>query len=464
MKAAIAFRIDLVRRPGIRFSLKGVEPLTIDVEVECAQQTESARPAQAALAHNLWYYQPTVGIQEARDGRTFPLFISKAKGCHVWDAEGREYIDYSMSWGATILGHADGRIQTAIRDKLDTGALPPFPDPLEMEVSRLLVEDFPSAEMVVFGKNGSDACTVAARMARLVTGKRVILSCGFHGWQDFSLDYFSFTNSGIPERPEAVLHKFRFNDRDDFFRLFNTYRGDLAAVMIEPAGPFTGVETGMGGDADPEFLGEIADAAHRAKALLIFDEIITGYRYPTGSVQKARGVVPDLTCLGKALASGMPLSALVGASRIFHIAFARTHYCPTFKGEVYSFAAAKAAIGIYRSEPVIEHIWRHGEELRAGILRISQDVGIAAECKGPPFRMGVHFPGDPVTRRFKRTIFMQELLKEGVITVTGVMLPSYAHDSAILARTLEAVGAALDKVAWASRTGDYDRLVEIPLL
>jgi glutamate-1-semialdehyde 2,1-aminomutase len=457
-------QIDLVRHPNVRFSLDGAEPLTINVEVERAQGTASEPPSQAALAHNVWYYQPTVGIQHAKDGRTFPLFISKAKGCHVWDLEGREYIDYSMSWGATILGHADERIQAAIREKLATGALPPFPDPLEMEVSRLLVEDFPSAEMVVFGKNGSDACTVAARMARLVTGKRVILSCGFHGWQDFALDYFSFADSGIPERPEPALHKFRFNDRDDFFRLFNEHRGDLAAVMIEPAGPFTGEETGMGGDADAGFLGEIADAARRSKAILIFDEVITGYRYRTGSVQKATGIVPDLTCLGKALASGMPLSAVVGAARIFHTAFPRTHYCPTFKGEVYSFAAAKAAIGVYRSEPVIEHIWRHGEELRAGIHRISQDVGVAVECKGPPFRMGVHFPGDPVTRRFKRTIFMQELLKEGVITVTGVMLPSYAHDAAVLARTLGAVGEALDKVAWAARTGDYDRLVEIPLL
>ena len=393
-----------------------------------------------ALQHNLWYYQPTQGIQHGRDGRSFPLFISKAKGCHVWDPEGREYIDYSMSWGATILGHAEDRIQEAIRRKLDSGALPPFPDPIEMEVSRLLVEDFPSAEMVVFGKNGSDVCTVAARLARLVTGRRVILSCGFHGWQDFALDYFAFGDSGIPKGPDQVLHKFRFNDRADFLRLYDEHRRDLAAVMIEPAGPFTGTESGIGGDADRGFLEEIAEAARGAKALLIFDEIITGYRYRQGSVQKATGVVPDLTCLGKALASGMPLSALVGRSRIFHEGFARTHYCPTFKGEVYSFAAAKAAIEIYRSEPVAEHIWRHGEELREGIHAIAQDLRIAVECKGPPFRMGVHFPeADGAVARFKRTLFMQELLKGGVITVTGVMLPSYAHDAIIMRQTLEAL-------------------------
>ena len=458
-------QIDLVQRPGVRFSYQGVPALTIDIEVEQAIPTRSAPMSALALRHNLWYYQPTQGIQHGQDGRSFPLFISKAKGCHVWDPEGRAYIDYSMSWGATILGHAEDRIQEAIRRKLDSGALPPFPDPIEMEVSRLLVEDFPSAEMVVFGKNGSDVCTVAARMARLVTGKRVILSCGFHGWQDFALEYFAFADSGIPKGTDQVLHKFRFNDRADFFRLYNEHRRDLAAVMIEPAGPFTSPESGMGGDADRRFLEEIAGAASDSKALLIFDEIITGYRYRQGSVQKATGVVPDLTCLGKALASGMPLSALVGRSRVFHEGFARTHYCPTFKGEVYSFAAAKAAIEIYRSEPVAEHIWRHGEELRAGIHAIAQDLRLAVECKGPPFRMGVHFPdADGAVARFKRTLFMQELLKGGVITVTGVMLPSYAHDAVIMRQTLEVIGAALEVVAWAGRTGDYDRHLEIPLL
>jgi glutamate-1-semialdehyde aminotransferase len=383
----------------------------------------------------------------------------------VWDVEGREYIDYSMSWGATILGHADDRVQEAIRRKLDSGPLPPFPDPLEMDVTRLLVEDFPSAGMVVFGKNGSDVCSVAARLARLVTGKRVILSCGFHGWQDFALGHFAFHDNGIPGSSDQVFHKFGFNDRDGFLRLLKEHRNDLAAVMIEPAGPFAGPDVGMSGDADPAFLREMAGATRRAGGLVIFDEIITGYRYKHGSVQKATGVVPDLTCLGKALASGMPLSALVGKASIFHQAFSRTHYCPTFKGEVYSLAAAKAAIEIYRSEPVVEHIWAHGEQLRAGIHATARDAGVALDCTGPPFRMAVHFPdSDRDIARLKRTLFMQELLKGGVITVTGVMLPSYAHDEHVLRQTLEVIGAALEVVAVGERTGDYHRYIDIPLL
>jgi glutamate-1-semialdehyde 2,1-aminomutase len=274
---------------------------------------------------------------------------------------------------------------------------------------------------------------------------------------------FAFEDSGIPKGPDRVLFKFRFGDRQDFFRLYEEHRSDLAAVMIEPAGPFGGPDVGVEPDADPEFLRTIADAARRAGALLVFDEIITGYRYRQGSVQKATGVIPDLTCLGKALASGLPLAALVGKSRIFHAPFWKTHYCPTFKGDAYALAAAKAAIGIYRTEPVAEHIWAHGERLRSGIDAICRDLGVAARCQGPPFRMGVHFPDpDPYCARLKRTLFMQELLKEGVITVTGMMLPSYAHDDAVLDQTLCAIATAMEVVAAAERSGDFDRYLEIP--
>ena len=178
-------------------------------------------------------------------------------------------------------------------------------------------------------------------------------------------------------------------------------------------------EAGLG-DADPEFLHLIADAARRAGALVIFDEIVTGYRYPQISVQKTTGVIPDLTCLGKALASGMPLSALVGRSRIFLDAYHKTHYCPTFKAEVYSLAAARAAIAIYRAEPIAEQIWRYGEALRAGIPDICRLLGIAAACTAPPFRMRFVFrDGDPDRRRLTRTLLMQSLLKARIVTVLG---------------------------------------------
>ena len=137
------------------------------------------------VRHNLWHYLPTSGIRRSRRGHPYPQFVSRARGAHVWDDDGHQFVDYTMGWGATILGYADERIQRAIADRLDTAPLAPFPDPIEMDVTRMLLEDF-GGEMVLFGKNGSDICTIAARLARLATGRRQILSCGFHGWQDCS--------------------------------------------------------------------------------------------------------------------------------------------------------------------------------------------------------------------------------------------------------------------------------------
>lgn len=458
-------RVEPVHQHVTWFGARGAAPLTWDLEVEASTPSANDAPFAVALRHNPWYFQPTQGIARSRDGRTFPLFVTHARGCRVTDAEGRQYLDYTMGWGATLLGHAEERVQAAVRAMLDTAPIGPFPHPVEMEVTQELMDAFPGAEMAVFGKNGSDACTVAARMARLVTGRPVILSCGFHGWQDFALGEFPFEASGIPREGEPVLRKFRFNDRDGFLRLFAQHRSSLAAIMIEPAGPAGPPEVGLEPDADPEFLRLLAACAREAGALLVFDEIVTAFRYRRGSVQRATGVVPDLTCLGKALASGYPLAAVLGPGRVFFEAFPRTHYCPTFKGEAYSFAAARAALRIYRQEPVAEHVWSHGERLQTGVRALCRELVPSAECKGPPFRMGLHFsPPDPLEGRLQRTLFMQELLKEGVITVNGIMLPSYAHDERALAEALAAIESALRVVGEAARAGDYDRQLEIPLL
>ena len=443
----------------------GVEPLQVRLQVDAAAVTETARLSEIARRRNPWYYNPTAGIGASRDGRTYPLFVARAAGCRLWDTDGREYIDYAMGWGSTLLGHAHPRVQDAIRDVLDTGAVPAMPHPIEMEVTERLCEEWPSAEMVLFGKNGSDVCTVAARLARLTTGKQVILSCGFHGWQDFALDYFTFRDSGIPDRPSRTLHKFRFNDAQGFLELYDRCRDDLAAIMIEPGGPLISQDEGLGAEPDPAFLPLLEDAARRAGALLIFDEIITGFRYRQGSVQKATGIIPDLTCLGKALASGMPLAALVGRERIFLDAFHRTHYCPTFKAEVYSLAAARAAIDIYRTEPVVDHVWRYGEALREAVHAEAAAAGIEGVCTGAPFKMVFVFrEPDPYVRRLKRTVLMQELLKEGIVTVTGMMLPSYAHGPAELAMTRQAFSRAFGIVADATRRGTLAQTAEIPLL
>lgn len=456
--------IDLIEQNVAWFTDQRVKPFKQTLNVSRIAPSDTTRVIDLANRINPWYYKPSQGIQQSSDGSSFPLFVTKAKGCYVWDSEHRQYIDYIMGWGCSLLGYADERVQSAVRDVLETAAVTPFPYPVEMEVAQMLTEDIPCAEMVIFGKNGSDVCTLAARLARAYTGKQIILCSGYHGWQDFWVERMGFVATGVPDRPQPLIHAFEFNDLDDFKRLYQTHRDNLAAVMVEPAGPAQSIQ-GHFQDADRTFLGELAQAAQAAGALLIFDEIVTGYRYPSGSVQKATGVIPDLTCLGKAIAAGMPLSALVGSTQVFQRSMAQTHYGPTFKGEMYSFAAAKAAISIYRAEPVSEFVWNYGTRLQQGINTLCREIGVDAECMGPPFRMGVIFNDFDAERlRLKRTLYHQELLKAGIITYNGIMLPSYAHNDVVLEKTLKAIQRALSKLEIATQKGCFHQLIEIPLL
>lgn len=432
--------------PGIPY-VAPLPELAGVLRVSDRPDSDASRAFVTMTRHNLWHYLPTSGIRQSRRGDPYPQFITRARGAHVWDEHGNEFVDFTMGWGATILGHADERVQAAIAAALASAPLTPFPDPIEMDVTRMLLEDF-GGELVLFGKNGSDVCTIAARLARLATGRTQILSCGFHGWQDAAL----------------AFRKFRFNDLASFTALFEQHRADLAAIMIEPAGP-NDDERGLQGDPDPAFLRRLGQAAREAGALLIYDEIMTGYRYPGGSVQKAFGEQPDLTCLGKALASGMPLAALIARTRRFHDLIAHTHYCPTFKAEVYSLAAAKAAIGIYRREPVTEQIAAIGGRMKAEIDRACAAAGLDAGCRGPAFRFQLTFnDDDPYVRRLKRTLYFQRLLEARIITVTGVMLPSLAHTPAIVDAALAAVRGIVREIAEADRSSTLDRTVDIPLL
>jgi glutamate-1-semialdehyde 2,1-aminomutase len=436
----------------------------VALQVEASAVDPSARLGLIAETRNPWFYQPTHGVTLGGSGTPFPVFVARGKGCRVWDATGREYIDYTMGWGSALLGHAHPRITAAIRAAVDSGGLFPFPHPVEMELTEALCGMIPCAEMLVFGKNGSDVCTAAVRLARLYTRRLKVLTCGYHGWQDWFAEGFGFEQTGVPTPPNQRVFSFKFNDYADFRRVFDAHRDEVAAVMLEPAGPGESIQ-GPAQDADPTFLRRIGEDTRKAGGLLIFDEIITGFRYPQQSAQKAFGVVPDLACFGKALGAGTSISALVGRADIFIQAMDRTFYGPTFKGEVYPLAAAREALAIYTQEPVAEYVSSIGARLKAEIDSLCLVLGVPARTAGPDYRFGIVFSEiDPLRLTLMRTLYQQELLRRGVITYNGVMLPSFAHDDEAIGQTLSAVGAALQRVARNTTIHELEQSIEIPLL
>jgi glutamate-1-semialdehyde 2,1-aminomutase len=435
------------------------EALVVRVETGPPEQGMTAEFAQVFGVACSPCYFPSGGITRGRDGRPYPLFGRSAQGARIRDIEGNEWIDYVMGWGAALLGYGRREIREAIAAELESGAVIPLPHALEVEVAAMLGDMIPCAQMTLFGKNGSDVCTAAARMARVFTGRPKILFSGYSGWQEPFAPAFE---PALAQHGHAAAIRFPANDLAQARQLLDEHAGQIAAVFVEPAAQVEAVD-GPVQDADPEFLRELAEACKRHGALLVFDEILTGFRHPDGSVQRATGVTPDLACFGKALTSGMPLSVLVGRREIMAESIRRIFYHPTFKGEAYSFAAAAAALRIYATEDIPGQIAQFGARLKQAVAEAGQSAGIDGELIGPPYRMVYRFNEPDGNRRaLMRTLLKQELLKRGVMTFRGFMLPSAAHGDLELEQTAEAFESALRRVRDIADADDFERHLEIP--
>jgi len=235
-------------------------------------------------------------------GDVGPAYLKKGDGAWVWDVDGNKYLDYLMALGPIILGYNNRRVNDAAKNQIDSGTVFSQMHPLEVEVAELLCEIIPCAEMVRFGKNGSDATTAAIRAARAHTGRERIAVCGYHGWHDW---YIATTtrNLGIPDGVINLSDTFIYNDLPSLEALFNKYPGEIAAVMMEPVG----IE-----EPKDNFLERVQNLCRSNGALLIFDEMVTGFRMSLGGAQDYFHVIPDMACFGKAMANGFPLSAVVG--------------------------------------------------------------------------------------------------------------------------------------------------------
>ena len=235
-----------------------------------------------------------------------PYFIERGEGSHVFDVDGNEYIDFINALAAITLGYNDPDVNQAVIEQLQQGTIFSLAHPLEMQVAEKIIEMVPGAEKVRFGKNGSDATAGAIRLARAYTGRDHVLVCGYHGWQDW---YIGATDRyvGVPGSTRALTHKFEFNNLDSLEIKLKELKNKVAAVILEPMNT-TFPKAG--------FLECVKDLTHQHGAVLIFDEIVTGFRVANGGAQEYFGVVPDLATLGKGLANGFPLSAVTGRTEI----------------------------------------------------------------------------------------------------------------------------------------------------
>lgn len=391
-----------------------------------------------------------------------PGFMDRGKGAHVWDVDGNEFIDWGMGLRSVCLGHAYEPVLTAVRDQLGKGVNFTRPTALEGELAELLVDLIPSAEMVKFAKNGSDVTTAAVRLARAYTGRDIIIRCLDHPF--FSVDDWFIgdtpMNAGIPDSTKHLTKHFPFNDAGALDQLLETNSGKVACIILEAAAT---------AEPAPGFLAKVRELATKHGAVLIFDEIISGFRWDVRGAQHYYGVTPDLATFGKAMANGFSLSALVGKKDIMERGgmlspHPRVFLLSTTNGtESHSLAASMVTIKTLRDTPIIEENWEIGRQLREGFNSLANQHGIGnrARMQGAdvsPWYAFYDEDGKPDLEL--RTLFLQETIRQGVL-IPYVAIAA-AHRGNEVARTLEATDKAFKVVASAITRGSVEGLLVGP--
>lgn len=379
-------------------------------------------------------------------GGASPLFLDRGDGCRVTDVDGNEYIDYVLGLLPVVLGYRDPDVDAAIRAQLDKGISFSLATELEAELAERLVRLIPCAEMARFGKNGSDATSAAIRLARAFTGRDRIALSGYHGWHDW---YIGTTarHLGVPQAVRDLSSAFAFNDADALEKLLKAAPGEYAAVIMEPAGL----------DAPaPGFLKAVRALCDEHGVVLVFDEIVTGFRIGMGGAQQAYGVTPDLAAFGKAMGNGMPISAIVGRKDIMAW-MDKIFFSGTFGGEALSLAASIATLDKLEREGGPERIGATGAKLREGAAAIleAHDIGGEYFTKGPDWWPAVLPTGSGrADQIIAISLLRQELVAEGLLFMATFNL-SLAHDDAsVIDETLGAFDRAAGRIAEALRSND----------
>ena len=374
----------------------------------------------------------------------FTSYMVRGQGCRLWDVDGNEFIEYGMGLRSVTLGHACPSVNAAIVKQLPLGVNFGRPATIELEAAEMLLGMVPGMEMVKFGKNGSDATTAAIWLARAYTGRDKIAICGDQPF--FSIhEWFIGTTAidgGIPKAIQEMTVKFLYNDLASVQALFDAHPRQIACFILEAERETPPL---------PGYLRSLKELVNRNGALLVYDEIVTGFRFHNGGAQTLHGVAPDLAAFGKALGNGYSISALMGSREVMRLG--GLHHTDkdrvfllstTFGAEYHHLAAAMAVMQTYQRNDVVGHLHRMGARLRQGVQRTVNELGLQQQVpligKDCSLFYGSRDENGHPSQAY-RTLFMQETIKRGLIMPS--MIVSYSHNEADIDYTINAVSEAL---------------------
>ncbi|MHB8629961.1 MAG: glutamate-1-semialdehyde 2,1-aminomutase [Aggregatilineales bacterium] len=390
-----------------------------------------------------------------------PLFIDHAKGAHIWDADGNRFIDYVLSWGPLVLGHAPDAVIDAIREQAGRGTSFGAPTGLETQLAEQIIGLIPSIHMVRFVNSGTEATMSALRLARAYTGRSKIVKFAghYHGHSDMLLVQAGSgvatlglpDSPGVPQGATQDTLTLPFNDLAAVEALFAQFPDQIAAVILEPVAGNMGFVL-----PQPDYLQGIRDLTHKHGAVLIFDEVMTGFRVALGGAQEKYDVYPDLTTLGKVIGGGLPVGAYGGRADIMRMVAPSgpMYQAGTLSGNPLAMTAGIVTLNEWSEPGVFEQVERCTSELAAGISRIAHDVGIPLQGASAGTMFGFFFADQPVidyasakasdTARYARCF--HALLEQGVYLAPSQFesgFVSTAHTSEVIAQTLQAFEVAI---------------------
>ena len=373
-----------------------------------------------------------------------PQILARGKGAYVYDEKGQRYLDYGMALRAVNIGYAEEQIDEAAIREIRNGNNLTRPSLIELEAAELFTGLIDSADMVKFTKNGSTSVSAAVKLARAFTGRELVARCAEHPFFSYDDWFIGSTplTKGIPASAIEQTKQFRFNEISSLRTLFDQHPGQIACAVLEPA---------TTAHPDREFLQEVQALCHRHGAVLILDEMITGFRWHLKGAQHYYGLRPDLCTFGKAMANGFSVSCVAGRRDIMELGSIeiagreRVFLLSTTHGaEMAGMGAFVATLKYLEREPVIEHLWRYGQQLIDLVNGVAREFGVAASFSAAgvpcsPYYSTLDANGSPSLEL--RTLFAQEMVRNGVLMPWIALC--YRHGKEELELTERALRATL---------------------
>ena len=431
------------------------------VEVRSEQVTDSggsidasrrARcPKSAALYERAKKVFPSGVTHDSRHHLPFPLYVTHAQGARKWDVDGNEYVDYRMGHGALLLGHNHPAVTAAIVEQAQKGLHYGACQELEIRWGELVQQIVPSAEMVKFFSSGTEATMMAMRLVRAFTGKNKIVKIqgGFHGWHDYATvamqpPYDVPLSRGVPAATASTV--------------LAAPPGDAAAIekLIEEDGDVAGVILIAGG-AGKEYLQAVRDITRRHGVVLIFDEVVTGFRYAPGGAQEYYGVTPDMTTLAKILAGGLNGAAVATSAEILSLfdireddpqwtRFGRIHHPGTFNANPLSAAAGVACLEIVKDAAVQRKATATADAIREGMNDVMRRRGVEGNAGGDVSLLALTLKA-PGAKDRAFSHLLRSAMQLGGVDFSGGMIVSAVHDARDVSQTVDAFDRSLALLA-----------------